>query len=43
MVLPFSAVDGAGDHCEMQNRWLATQRILDWLDETLGVERQWSF
>jgi dienelactone hydrolase len=37
-VIPFSSVDGAGDHCEMQNRWLANQRILDWLDGTLGVE-----
>jgi hypothetical protein len=27
--------EGAGAHCEMQNRWLANQRILDWLDETL--------
>lgn len=34
-LLRFSAQDGAGAHCEMQNRWQVTQRILDWLDETL--------
>jgi pimeloyl-ACP methyl ester carboxylesterase len=32
-LLRFSALEGAGDHCELQNRWLANQRILDWLDE----------
>ncbi|HEY7562379.1 MAG TPA: alpha/beta fold hydrolase [Gaiellaceae bacterium] len=29
----FGALEGAGDHCELQNRWLANQRILDWLDD----------
>jgi pimeloyl-ACP methyl ester carboxylesterase len=32
-LIRFSALEGAGDHCELQNRWLANQRILDWLDE----------
>jgi pimeloyl-ACP methyl ester carboxylesterase len=31
-LLEFTTAEGAGDHCEMQNRWLANQRILDWLD-----------
>jgi pimeloyl-ACP methyl ester carboxylesterase len=34
-LLRFTTAEGAGAHCEMQNRWLANQRILDWLDETL--------
>ncbi|WP_290852370.1 alpha/beta fold hydrolase [Gordonia sp. (in: high G+C Gram-positive bacteria)] len=32
-----AALDGAGDHCEMGNRSLLNQRVLDWLDEVLGV------
>jgi hypothetical protein len=32
-LLRFSALEGAGGHCELQNRWLANQRILDWLDD----------
>lgn len=35
--LRFTAVEGAGAHCEMQNRSLVNRRALDWLDETLGV------
>lgn len=35
-VLRFTAAEGAGDHCELQNRWLANQRILDWLDGLLA-------
>lgn len=35
-VVHFSALEGAGDHCEMQNRWVVNQAILDWLDRTLG-------
>jgi pimeloyl-ACP methyl ester carboxylesterase len=31
-LMRFSNLEGAGDHCELQNRWLANQRILDWLD-----------
>jgi pimeloyl-ACP methyl ester carboxylesterase len=32
-LIRFSALEGAGDHCELKNRWLANQRILDWLDD----------
>ena len=35
-LLTFTAADGAGSHCEMQNRWLLNQQVLDWLDDTLG-------
>jgi alpha-beta hydrolase superfamily lysophospholipase len=34
-LLKFAAAEGAGDHCEMANRSLATMRMLDWLDATL--------
>ena len=30
-LLRFTAAEGAGDHCEMANRSLATLRMLDWL------------
>lgn len=33
----FTAAEGAGGHCEMGNRVLLNQRVLDWLDDTLGV------
>lgn len=36
-LLTFTAAEGAGDHCEMGNRSLLNQRVLDWLDEVLGV------
>jgi pimeloyl-ACP methyl ester carboxylesterase len=29
----FSAAEGAGNHCEMQNRSLINRKSLDWLDE----------
>lgn len=32
-LLRFTAAEGAGDHCEMSNRSLLNQRVLDWLDE----------
>jgi alpha-beta hydrolase superfamily lysophospholipase len=35
-LIRFSAAEGAGDHCELLNRWLANQRILDWLDDLLA-------
>jgi alpha-beta hydrolase superfamily lysophospholipase len=35
-LIAFTSAEGAGDHCELMNRWLANQRILDWLDETLA-------
>jgi pimeloyl-ACP methyl ester carboxylesterase len=31
----FTAAQGAGVHCEMQNRSLLNRRVLDWLDITL--------
>jgi predicted alpha/beta-fold hydrolase len=34
-VIAFTAAEGAGDHCEMTNRSLLNQRVLDWLDDTL--------
>lgn len=34
-LLRFTVAEGAGGHCEMQNRWLVNQQVLDWLDETL--------
>jgi len=35
-LMAFTSAEGAGDHCELMNRWLANQRILDWLDESLA-------
>lgn len=35
-LLEFTAAEGAGGHCEFQNRWLLNTRVLDWLDETLS-------
>lgn len=34
----FTAAEGAGDHCEMGNRSLATLRMLDWLAATLALD-----
>jgi pimeloyl-ACP methyl ester carboxylesterase len=34
-LMRFTAAEGAGDHCEMQNRSLLNLRVLDWLDPTL--------
>lgn len=34
-VMDFTAAEGAGGHCEMTNRSLVNQRVLDWLDDTL--------
>jgi pimeloyl-ACP methyl ester carboxylesterase len=36
-LLQFTDADGAGMHCEMLNRSMASRQILDSLDETLGV------
>jgi hypothetical protein len=35
-LLKFTAAEGAGEHCEMSNRSLLNQRVLDWLDDTLA-------
>ena len=35
LLMRFTAAEGAGDHCELLNRPLANQRMLDWLDATL--------
>ena len=32
-LLRFSAAEGAGEHCEMQNRSALNRRVLDWLDD----------
>lgn len=37
-LLSFGAAEGAGDHCEMSNRSLATLRMLDWLSATLNLD-----
>ena len=36
-LMKFTAAEGAGEHCEMTNRSLLNRRVLDWLDDTLGV------
>lgn len=36
-LLNFSAAEGGGDHCEMQNRSLLNRRVLDWLDEQFST------
>jgi pimeloyl-ACP methyl ester carboxylesterase len=36
-LLRFSAIEGAGDHCEMQNRSLLNRRTLDWLDKRFSL------
>jgi hypothetical protein len=38
MLLWFTSAEGAGEHCELFNRTLANQRVLDWLDETFAAE-----
>jgi alpha-beta hydrolase superfamily lysophospholipase len=32
----FTAAEGAGEHCEMHNRWLLNLRALNWLDEVFA-------
>jgi hypothetical protein len=34
---PIHSCGRAGEHREMHNRSLVNRRVLDWLDETLGV------
>lgn len=36
-VLEFTAAEGAGGHCSMRNRSMLNRRVLDWLDDTLGL------
>lgn len=36
-VFEFTAAEGAGEHCEMKNRSLLNERVLDWLGDTLGA------
>lgn len=38
-LLQFSAAQGAGEHCEMQNRSLLNRSALDWLDEQFSSKR----
>ena len=35
-LLGFTAAQGAGEHCEIYNRWLLNTSALDWLDDTLA-------
>lgn len=37
-LMRFTAAEGAGDHCEMNNRSLATLRMLDWLAATFALD-----
>lgn len=36
-LIRFTAAEGAGDHCEMFNRSLLNNRVLDWLDGVFGT------
>jgi len=36
-VIDFTAAEGAGGHCSMQNRSLLNRRALDWLDDVLAA------
>jgi len=36
-LLRFTAAEGAGGHCEMANRSLLNNRVLDWLDQRFGM------
>ncbi|MGQ3300558.1 alpha/beta hydrolase family protein [Reyranella sp.] len=36
-IMRFTAAEGAGDHCEMQNRSLMNRRVLDWLDSVMAA------
>jgi alpha-beta hydrolase superfamily lysophospholipase len=38
-LMHFTAKEGADGHCEMHNRSLLNQRVLDWLDEQFGLSR----
>jgi dienelactone hydrolase len=38
-LMRFSAMEGAGGHCEMGNRSLLNGRVLDWLDEQFDKHR----
>lgn len=35
-IVRFTAAEGAGDHCEMQNRSLLNRRVFDWLDTVMA-------
>jgi pimeloyl-ACP methyl ester carboxylesterase len=37
-LIRFTTAEGAGDHCEMQNRSLLNRRVLDWLDMAMEVK-----
>lgn len=37
-LLRFTALEGAGDHCEMMNRSLLNRRALDWLDDRFAFD-----
>jgi acetyl esterase/lipase len=37
VLVPFTAAEGVGMHCEVMARTLYDQRMFDWLDATLGV------
>ncbi|MDQ0643464.1 alpha/beta hydrolase family protein [Microbacterium murale] len=37
-VVEFTSAEGAGGHCSMRNRSTLNRRVLDWLDDTLGLD-----
>ena len=37
-IVPFASAEGAGDHCEMQNRSLLNRRTFAWLDAVFAGE-----
>jgi alpha-beta hydrolase superfamily lysophospholipase len=39
-LLRFSSSEGAGDHCEMQNRSLLNRKAFDWLDEQFSIKAE---
>jgi hypothetical protein len=34
-LMRFTVAEGAGEHCEMTNRSLLNDRVLDWLDDVV--------
>ncbi len=39
VLVPFTAAEGSGMHCEVMTHTLYDQRLSDWLDQTPGVRR----
>lgn len=39
--MEFTTAEGADVHCELKAIGLRSQRIFNWLDQTLGYSRNW--